>query len=50
MITALALLAGALLGLGLAAVVMRRALSDAEQQKLDRSYMRALREGQERGQ
>ena len=50
MITAIALLSGALLGLGLAAATMRRALSASEQEKLDRSYMRALREGQERGQ
>lgn len=50
MITALALLAGALLGLGLAAATMRRALSSSEQEKLDRSFTRALREGQERGQ
>jgi hypothetical protein len=50
MITAIALISGALIGLVLAASVMRRALSASEQQKLDRSYMRALREGQERGQ
>lgn len=36
--------------LALSAHLLLRALDRAEQEKLDRSYMRAVREGQERGQ